>query len=308
MSFDLVDLRLFLHVVEAGSITHGAERVHLALAAASTRIRNMEAVLGTPLLHRERQGVQPTPAGRTLLRHARLMLQQAERMRGELGEYAQGLRGQVRLLSNTNALMEFLPEPLSLFLAAHPQVNIDLEEKLSDEIVAAIADGTADIGIVAGTVAVAGLEVFPFRVDRFVLVVAPGHALAKLDRIAFADVLDHDFIGLERTSALQRFLSEKADRIGRRIKLRVQLRSFDAICRLVSCNVGIGVVPETTAARSTSAMALHRIDLTDDWALRELRIVVRREADLPLYARDLVRHLAGPPVSAASAPSNPAPG
>ena len=295
MSFDLVDLRLFLHVVEAGSITRGAERVHLALAAASTRIRNMEAVLGTPLLHRERQGVQPTPAGRTLLRHARLMLQQAERMRGELGEYAQGLRGQVRLLSNTNALMEFLPEPLSLFLAAHPQVNIDLEEKLSDEIVAAIADGTADIGIVAGTVAVAGLEVFPFRVDRFVLVVAPGHALAKLDRIAFADVLDHDFIGLERTSALQRFLSEKADRIGRRIKLRVQLRSFDAICRLVSCNVGIGVVPETTAERSTSAMALHRIDLADDWALRELRIVVRREADLPLYARDLVRHLAAAP-------------
>ena len=293
MSFDLVDLRLFLHVVEAGSITHGAERVHLALAAASTRIRNMEAVLGTPLLHRERQGVQPTPAGRTLLRHARLMLQQAERMRGELGEYAQGLRGQVRLLSNTNALMEFLPEPLSLFLAAHPQVNIDLEEKLSDEIVAAIADGTADIGIVAGTVAVAGLEVFPFRVDRFVLVVAPGHALAALDRIAFADVLDHDFIGLERTSALQRFLSEKADRIGRRIKLRVQLRSFDAICRLVSCNVGIGVVPETTAERSARAMALHRIALADDWALRELRIVVRREADLPLYARDLVRHLAG---------------
>jgi DNA-binding transcriptional LysR family regulator len=295
MSFDLVDLRLFLHVVEAGSITHGAERVHLALAAASTRIRNMEAVLGTPLLHRERQGVQPTPAGRTLLRHARLMLQQAERMRGELGEYAQGLRGQVRLLSNTNALMEFLPEPLSLFLAAHPQVNIDLEERLSDEIVAAIADGTADIGIVAGTVAVAGLEVFPFRVDRFVLVVAPGHALAAQDRLAFADVLDYDFVGLERTSALQRFLSEKADRIGRRIKLRVQLRSFDAICRLVACNVGIGVVPETTAERSARMMALHRIALADDWALRELRIVVRCEADLPLYARDLVRHLAAAP-------------
>jgi molybdate transport repressor ModE-like protein len=292
MSFDLVDLRLFQHVVEAGSITRGAERMHLALAAASTRIRNMEAVLGTRLLERERQGVQPTPAGRTLLRHARLLLQQAERMRGELSEYANGLRGQIRLLSNTNALMEFLPEPLSDFLTAHPQVNIDLEERLSDEIVAAIADGTADIGIVAGTVEIAGLEVFPFRRDRFVLVVAPGHPLAGLDRIAFAEVLDYDFVGLDRASALQRFLSEKADRIGRRIKLRVQLRSFDAICRLVACNVGIGVVPQTTAARSTSAMALHSIALSDDWALRELRIVVRCEADLPLYARDLVRHLA----------------
>jgi DNA-binding transcriptional LysR family regulator len=294
MSFDLVDLRLFLHVVEAGSITRGAERMHLALAAASTRIRNMEAQLGTRLLDRERQGVQPTPAGRTLLRHARLMLQQAERMRGELGEYAQGLRGQIRLLSNTNALMEFLPEPLSAFLAAHPQVNIDLEERLSDEIVAAVADGTADIGIVAGTVAVAGLEVFPFRVDRFVLVSAPGHPLSARDSVSFAEVLDSDFVGLDRSSALQRFLSEKAERIGRRIKLRVQLRSFDAICRLVSCHVGIGIVPETTADRCARAMALDWVALTDDWALRELRIVVRREADLPLYARDLVRHLTTP--------------
>jgi DNA-binding transcriptional LysR family regulator len=295
MSFDLVDLRLFLHVVEAGSITRGAERVHLALAAASTRIRNMEAALGTRLLDRERQGVQPTPAGRTLLRHARLMLQQAERMRGELGEYANGLRGQVRLLSNTNALMEFLPEPLSEFLTAHPQVNIDLEERLSDEIVAAIADGTADIGIVAGTVEVAGLEVFPFRVDRFVLVTAPDHPLAALDQAGFADVLDCDFVGLDRTSALQRFLSDKAERLGRRLRLRVQLRSFDAICRLVSCHVGVGIVPETTAERCARAMPLDRVVLTDDWALRELRIVVRREADLPLYARDLVRHLAASP-------------
>jgi len=183
MRFDLTDLRLFLHVVEAGSITHGAERMHLAIAAASTRIRDMEATLGTPLLHRQRQGVQPTEAGRTLLHHARVLLQQAERMRGDLAEYADGLRGQVRLMSNTNALTEFLPEPLSAFLAAHPQVNIDLEERLSDEIVAAVADGTADIGIVAGTVEVAGLEVLPFRVDRFVLVVAPQHPLASVPSV-----------------------------------------------------------------------------------------------------------------------------
>src|SRR6516164_163068 len=180
MRFDLTDLRLFVHVVEAGSITRGAERMHLAIAAASTRIRNMEEVLGTPLLHRERQGIQPTEAGRTLLHHARVLLQQAERMRGDLAEYADGLRGQVRLMSNTNALTEFLPEPLSAFLAAHPQVNIDLEERLSDEIVAAVAEGTADVGIVAGTVAVTGLEVLPFRVDRFVLVVARNHPLASL--------------------------------------------------------------------------------------------------------------------------------
>jgi DNA-binding transcriptional LysR family regulator len=294
MRFDLTDLKLFLHVVEAGSITHGAERMHLAVAAASTRIRNMEDALGTKLLHRERLGVQPTPAGRTLVHHARLMLQQAERMRGDLAEYADGLKGQIRLLSNTNALTEFLPEPLSDFLAAHPHVNVDLEERPSAEIVAAIADGTADIGIVAATDAVPGLETLPFRVDRFVLVVAPAHVLADARRIAFGDALDFDFIGLDRASAIQRFLSDKAERLGRRLKLRVQLRSFDAVCRLVACNVGIGVVPATTAARTSQSQAIHRIELEDGWAQRNLTIVVRRETELPIYARALVRHLAAP--------------
>jgi DNA-binding transcriptional LysR family regulator len=294
MRFDLVDLRLFLHVVEAGSVTHGAERMHLAIAAASTRIRNMEAALGIPLLHRERLGVKPTEAGRTLVQHARLMLQQAERMRGDLDQYAEGVRGQVRLLSNTNALTEFLPEPLSAFLAAYPQISIDLEERLSNEIVRAVADGTADIGIVAGTVEMAGLETLPFRTDRFVLVVAAAHELATLERIAFAETLDRDFVGLDRTSALQRFLSEKAAAIGRRLKLRVQLRSFDAVCRLVECDVGIGIVPATTAERHAKTMAIRRIELTDGWALRELTICVRRQADLPVYARQLVQHLAAP--------------
>jgi molybdate transport repressor ModE-like protein len=292
MRFDLTDLRLFVHVVEAGSITHGAERMHLAIAAASTRIRNMEDVLGTPLLLRERQGIHTTEAGRTLLHHARVLLQQAERMRGDLAQYAEGIKGQIRLLSNTNALTEFLPEPLSAFLAAHPQVNIDLEERLSDEIVAAVADGTADVGIVASTVEVAGLEVLPFRVDRFVLVVATNHALSTVERISFAEVLDFDFVGLDRASALQRFLSEKAERIGRRIRLRVQLRSFDAVCRLVECNVGIGVVPATTAERHAQTMSIHHIELLDEWAVRKLTICVRRQADLPIYARELVRHLA----------------
>jgi len=294
MRFDLADLSLFRHVVEAGSITHGAERAHLALAAASTRIRAMEDVLGVPLLTRGRQGVTPTQAGRTLLQHARAILRQSERLHEDLSAYGGGLGGQIRVLSNTNALTEFLPEQLSAFLATHPQVNIDLEERLSDEIVAAVADGTADVGIVAGTVEVAGLEVRPFRVDRFVLVVAPRHPLSAVECIAFAEALDFDFVGLDRASALQRFLSEKAERIGRRLRLRVQLRSFDAVCRLVECNVGIGVVPATTAERHAKTMSIHRIELTDDWAVRKLTICIRREADLPIYARELVRHLAAP--------------
>jgi DNA-binding transcriptional LysR family regulator len=291
MRFDLIDLRLFLHVVEAGSITAGAERAHLALAAASTRIRNMEDTLGTPLLNRERHGIQPTPAGRTLVHHARVVLQQTERMRGELAEFASGLKGHIKLMSNTNALTEFLPQPLSAFLAAYPKVNIDLEERLSDEIVAAVADGTADIGIVAGTVELAGLEVFPFREDRFVIAVAPIHILAATASISFAEVLDFDFVGLDRTSALQRFLADKADAQGRRLKLRVQLRSFDAVCRFVGCNVGIGVVPATTVARNSQVTPMHAIELTDEWALRKLTICIRKQSELPNYAQHLIKHL-----------------
>src|SRR5947209_6212886 len=291
MRFDLVDLNLFRHIVEAGSITRGAERAHLALAAASTRIRHMEQALGAALLVRGRQGVVPTPAGRTLLQHARSILRQAERLHEDLGAYAGGFAGQIRVLSNTNALTEFLPEALSSFLTAHPQVGVDLEERLSDEIVGMIAEGVGDVGIVAGTVEAGTLETYPFRRDRFVLVVARDHPLAKRAKIAFAQVLDYDFVGLERGSALQRFLAAKATRIGRLLRLRVQLRSFDAVCRLVACNVGIGIVPQTTARRVKKVLPIAIVALADPWALRDLTICVRNLAELPPFARQFVEHL-----------------
>jgi DNA-binding transcriptional LysR family regulator len=291
MRFDLADLSLFRDVVEAGSITHGAARAHLALAAASTRIRQMEEAVGAPLLLRGRQGVALTQAGRTLLQHARTILRQAERLREDLGAYAGGLGGQIRVLSNTNALTEFLPEALSSFLTAHPNMSVDLEERLSDEIVGLIAEGVADLGIVAGTVDAGALETYPFRRDRFVLVVARDHPLAKRSKVGFAQVLDQDFVGLDRASALQRFLADKAARIGRPIRLRVQLRSFDAVCRLVECNVGVGIVPETTARRTSRNMAIATVALTDAWAVRDLTICVRAIQELPPYARQLVEHL-----------------
>jgi DNA-binding transcriptional LysR family regulator len=291
MRFDLTDLRLFVEVVDAGSITAGAARSNLALAAASTRIRGMEESLGAALLTRSRQGVTPTAAGLTLLRHARTLLGEAARLNDDLAAYAGGGAGEVRLLANTNALTEFLPEALSAFLAEHPQVSVDLEERLSDEIVGLVAEGVADAGIVAGTVDVGALATFPFRSDRFVVVTATHHPLAGRGRVGFAEVLDYDFVGLERSASLQRFLSAKAAREGRPLKLRVQLRSFDAVCRLVECGVGVGVVPATTAARAAKTMALAIVDLSDDWAMRELNIVVRAGERLRPYAQALVDSL-----------------
>jgi DNA-binding transcriptional LysR family regulator len=291
MRFDLIDLKLFCDVADSGSITKGAERSALALAAASTRIRGMEQALGAKLMVRSRQGVTLTEAGRTLLRHARLILSQSARLREDLGAYAGGLTGQVRLLANTNALTEFLPDALSSFLASHPTVSVDLEERLSDEIVGLVAEGVADIGIVAGTVDVGSLQTFPFRTDRFVVVTSANHPLAGVREVRFGEVLAYDLVGLDRTSSLQRFLAGKAAREGRPLRLRVQLRSFDAVCRLVETGVGVGVVPQTTARRAAKTMRLSVVDLADEWAVRELKIVVRTLTDLRPYARQLVEAL-----------------
>jgi DNA-binding transcriptional LysR family regulator len=157
-----------------------------------------------------------------------------------------------------------------------------------------IAEGAADIGIVAGTVEVGALATYPFRSDRFVVVTAKDHPIARLPNVGFAQVLDYDFVGLDRASSLQRFLAGKAAREGRPLRLRVQLRSFDAVCRLVECGVGVGVVPATTAARAAKTMALAITDLTDDWALRDLTIVVRAEGELRPYAKALVESLKAP--------------
>ena len=306
MRFDLTDLKLFCDVVDAGSITGGAQRSALALAAASTRIRGMEDDLGAALLVRARQGATPTAAGLTLIKHARALLAATARMREDLGAYAGGASGEVRLLANTNALTEFLPEALSQFLAAHPQVSVDLEERLSDEIVGMVAEGVGDIGIVAGTVDMGRLQIFPFRSDRFVVVTAKSHPLAARTTVAFADVLDFDLVGLDRTSSLQRFLADKAVRAGRPLRLRVQLRSFDSVCRMVEAGVGIGVVPQTTAARATMTMALGVVALEDDWALRDLKIVVRDLGALRPYARALVESLRAESDKPPASPGAPA--
>ena len=292
---DLVDLALFRDVVEAGSITRGAERAHLALASASTRIRAMEEEVGAALLLRARTGVTPTPAGRALLAHARTILAQRERMQDELGAFAGGRSGQIRLLSNTNAMLEFLPDALGSFLAAHPKISVDLQERLSDEIVGLVAEGAAEIGIVAGTVETGALQVFPFRSDRFVVVAARAHPLAARTAVDFAEVVEHELVGLDRASALQRFLAGRAARIGRTIRLRVQLRSFDGVCRLVEAGVGIGIVPETTARRLSQVSPVAIVALRDPWATRDLTICLRDLDEMPASARLLVEHLRAPP-------------
>ncbi len=292
MHFDLIDLRLFLHVAEAGSITAGAARSGLALASASARVRGMEEQAGVPLLERGRRGVEPTPAGRTLLHHARLVTGQVERMRGELGEYARGLKGHVRLMANTAAAAEYLPEILAAFLAANPSVDVDLDERPSPEVAQAVAEGLAEVGIAADHANLSGLVALPFRTDRLTLIVPREHKLADRGRVAFAEALGSEFVGLSGDSALGGHLAGHAARTGALIRTRVQVRGLDAACRMVALGAGVAVVPEAAARRWKGEGALALVPLEDPWAERRLLVVVRRLDTLPSHARRLAEHLA----------------
>lgn len=291
MRFDLSDLRLFLFVVEAQSITRGAERAGMALGSASERIRGMEQASGISLLERRARGVRPTPAGLAVAHHARIVIGQVEQMRGELRQYAVGLRGHVRVLSNTAAMSEFLPNELAAFLANNPTIDIDLEERPSREIVAAIEGGLADFGIVADTVDLGALETLPFRTDQLVLVVPAQHALAGRAEVNFQDVLDEPFVGLSHGSALQAHLAGHAARAGRHLQLRVRVMGLEAACRMVEGGVGIAILPKATVVRSSREGAVCAITLTDPWALRHLTLCARKVSALPPHAQQLVSHL-----------------
>jgi DNA-binding transcriptional LysR family regulator len=282
---------LFLHVAEARSITHGAERSNLALASASARIRGMETTLGVPLLARDRRGVSLTAAGQCLLAHARLVVQQVERMRGELGSFAHGLAGSVRLLSNSAALSEHLPRVLAAFLAANPTISLDIEERQSADIASALASGMADVGIASVAALPDNIEQFPFRDDRLVLVVPRQDIIARKRVLALVDVVDRAFIGLPRESALQRHVVGHATRLGAALNIRARVTSFDAVCGMVETGAGVGIVPEVTARRCRRSMKIDAVRLSDQWAKRRLAICVRRLGSLPAAAQRLVEHL-----------------
>lgn len=296
MHFDLIDLKLFLNVTEAGNITAGAAHSHLSLASASARIRGLESSLGIALLERGRRGVTPTAAGKALGQHARLILQQVERLHADLTDYAHGFKGQIRLLCNTSALSEYLPETLAEFLADHPNIDISLEEHPSLRILHAVRHGTADIGIISNAVDASDLETLPFCADPLTLIMPLGHPLAEQvdpaqGSLRFSQALGHEFVGLGVNSAMAIYLEEQALHLGRRIKTRVRAESFDGVLRMVLRGAGLGIVPQAAVERFQQATRLRSVPLSDSWADRQLLLCAPDFDALPEYAKVLVRHL-----------------
>lgn len=268
--FDLQSLRVFLLVAEHGSLTKAAERGQLTLSAISKRIAELEGVTDCALLIRRPRGVELTAAGRGLLEHAVRVLDQVNSMANEMSDYAIGVRGHVRLWANTSSIVQFLPTDLARFLGANRSIKISLEERLSSEIVDAVKSGKADLGVFADNVPAHGIERRLYRQDELVLLVPQAHPLADEERIGFAQTLDEDYVGLSTGSSLLSRMTDAAFEAGRPLKLRIQVSSFDGICRMIEAGLGIGILPRAAVRPELVVTRLRMIKLTDPWATRTL--------------------------------------
>jgi len=288
---DLTSLQLFVAVCELGSIGRAAEREFIAASAVSKRLSDLEATLDTPLLYRHTRGVDLTPAGESLLHHARSVLYSLEKMQGELSEYADGVRGHVRIHASISAIVQFLPEDLGDFIRQHSEVKVDLEEHLSTEVVRAVQEGAADLGICNTADGTGELQALPYRQDRLVLIVPQGHALAAESAVAFEDTLDFDQVGLHANSSIYLAMHQAAARSGRSIKLRIHVTGLDAMCRMIHNGLGVGVMPHRAFELMHGVGVLTAVPLTNAWATRRIDLVARDFSTLPVTARLLVDHL-----------------
>ena len=288
---DLVSLALFVRVIRTGSISKGAELAHLALAAASRRMADLELAVGSVLLERHSRGVRATAAGEALFAHAQRILGDVDRLAADLSDHARGVVGVVRLWANTSAVTQFLPAELASFSARHPRVRIELHEHDSSEVVMATLDGRAEIGIFAERIDPLGLHTRPYRRDRLVLVVPKGHALARRRRVALEELAGHDFVSLSQGTSLAQRLAAEAGALGAALRVRVHVRSFDAMCQMVAAGLGIAVLPLDAVQPHVRSMGLVRVDLSGDWVQRQLLIGTRDPDGLSRSARLMLAHL-----------------
>jgi len=287
---DLVSLSLFILVVRTGSISKGAGLAHLAVGAASKRISDLEAAVGTQLFDRHSRGVTLTAAGEALHRHAQRILHDVDQLSAELSDHAKGVTGVVRLWANTSAITQFMPADLASFAVLNSGIRIEMNEADSHEVVLAVLEGRADLGVFADRTPALGLQTLPYRKDRLVLVVPPGHPLAKRRRIAFAEAAAFDFVSLSPATSLAQRLKLASGQIGVPLRISIHVRSFDAMCQMVAAGLGIAVLPATAVQLLVKALGLRKLELTDDWVDRELLLGARDLAALPRPARRLLDH------------------
>jgi DNA-binding transcriptional LysR family regulator len=292
-TLDPLSLRLFISVAEAGTIAAAAEREHIAAAAVSKRISEIEATLGVALLRRTNKGVAPTAAGERLVALAHRALHELDDIAVQMRDYASGVSGLIRLAANVSSVVQFLPREIQSFAAQYPRIQIQLEEKASTGVVKAVADNAADIGIFTSVPHGYDVQTFAYHSDCLTLVAPAGHALGQRQTVAFADTLDFDYVGLPADTAISQQLTRAAHAQGRPVKLRIQVTSYDAQCLMIAAGLGLGVMPLAVAKQQAANLSLATVALSDAWAERDLLIAVRSLDALPVACRMLVAHLRG---------------
>ena len=275
MGYDLLTLALFRSIAASGSIAHAAALHGLVPSAVSKRMADLEAHVGAALLHRHRRGVDLTPAGEDLLRHAEGLRDAVERMEAEMGAHATGRRGAIRVAANSSAISQFLPEDLAEFVGAHPELNVHLAEMTSVEVIDAVRSGRADLGIFSGLTEAAGLTLLPYRRDTLVVVMSADHKMAGQATLRLADVVGEPFVALQAGSSIQSWLDRRAEEIGGRIRRQVAVQSFDGVRRMVQARLGIAVLPLGAVEPYLDATRLAMVPLDEPWAVRDLLLAVR---------------------------------
>jgi DNA-binding transcriptional LysR family regulator len=291
MKLDPVSLRLFVQIVEQGSIAAAAAGEHMAASAVSKRISDLEDTLNTQLLARTNKGVEATAAGIALANRARGVLHEMDEIYVQMREYASGMRGHVRVMANISAITQFLPREIKAFLSEHPQVQIHLQENISSAITKAVAENAADIGVFTLMPHGQNLEVFPYHYDELVLITPKQHPLARRRSVTFRQTLEFEYVGLHTGSAINLQLIRAAAELEKNIRIAIQVTSYDALCLMVETGLGIGVLPRAVAQPYIKTLGVRAIALDEGWARRELKICVRSFASLPVAAQLLVNHL-----------------
>jgi len=291
--FDLVTLRLFVAVVDAGSLTAGADRFGISLAAASKRIVELEQHCGVPLLVRGQRGVTATTEGQTLHRHAIEVVARLEQLAQAVDDLQLGASGHLRLCANPSACGGFLPALLGRYAALHPQVRIELEDALSEDGIRAVQKGSAELAVIGDNVPREGLEVVLCNVDELVLLVPQSHRLAQQAEVPVQEALAHDQVALARSASLTRKVIAAAETTGLTVTIRVQVRSFDAMCRMVASGLGVAVLPRTAAELYTHSLDLVMVKLSGADMERRLLLAMRQRSQLSSAALALVELVEG---------------
>jgi len=288
---DLLTLRVVIAVAESGSISAGSDRLQLAVAAASARISALEAALGVRIFERSPRGVELTPAGRMLVQRGRELVDGADQLATDLRDWSLGLAGHVRMLVNASALLEVLPQRLEAFMRSHPRIHVDVEERFSPEVLDALLEGRADLGVVDVTMHARGLAFFPLFSDQLALVVPAAHPLAGQSEVRLAQLVAENFIVLAGPNAVTTRLLNAAAAAREPINVRMQMRSFDAACRMVAAGLGVAVLPMEAIAPQLAHLALRAVPVAEDWARRTHYLALRAGEDAPAAARTLAEAL-----------------